>query len=420
VSPTTQRIVIGVGTLVVVVLTIVIALIASLSEQDSALLNTPTQTQTMTRIPPTNTSTLTPIPPTNTTTHTPTTIPSTNTPTPLTDTLSTPTNTPMLPPTNTATPIPPDTPTPLPTSSCSQTPVNWVMYIVERGDSWDTLSRRVNLSVFELQQANCRTDTLTPQQTLYLPFIPPTPTPTDTPAPTATPTNIPAQPPSATTTPTPMVPIIDSVTPHDGPLGETARLFVFGKNLGLLDNNQLIDGSGLQVELIQVEPSSGSVRLEIVRASSTDIEAIVPATLPEGCYNLLVVNPRNPNSRGVIKAFAYTNNNEVYPCIENATPTPVPTTAVIKLNNCTPARASINNDVEITCTGQNLRANDTSNFTVILRMGNEDVLLQLVTGTDVSFTARIPANITTGVYDLIVRNSDDQEAVKLNSFTADP
>lgn len=82
-------------------------------------------------------------------------------------------------------------------------PSNWVIYIVQPGDTLFNIAQRVNSSVSQLKYANCLTsDNIRSGQKLYVPYqpapivsptyIPPTtqpPAPTSTPIPTATPTD---------------------------------------------------------------------------------------------------------------------------------------------------------------------------------------------------------------------------------------
>lgn len=340
-----ERIAIGVATLVVVILTITAAFLLARDEVATptpSLTEIPTEIVVPTQRPTTSSPTDSP---TEAPTHSPTSIPTpipTEVPPP-TDTSVPPivetveTSTPELldPPTSTPTEtstIGPPTDTPTATrlpNACNRTPLEWVAYQIQRGDTWDTLSRRIGLSVFDLQLANCSTETLQPLDIIYLPFNPPTATPTDTPTSLPTPTTIPTIF-AATATPTPIAPVIEKVVPHNGPLGQQARLLVFGRNFGLANNAGGTVNDSFRAELIRIAPSSGTTPLQIVRVSSTDFEAIVPATLPEGCYHLLVVNPAN---RSAVKEQAYTNNPRQFSCDPNATstpthtppPTPIPT-----------------------------------------------------------------------------------------------
>ncbi len=88
-------------------------------------------------------------------------------------------------------------------------PLNWVVYIVQPGDTLYSLSLRCGVSIETIRQANCMSGyTIYAGQALYLPSLPPTltpsrmpsytPTPTTTPLPTSTPT------PTTTESPTPI------------------------------------------------------------------------------------------------------------------------------------------------------------------------------------------------------------------------
>jgi RNA polymerase sigma factor (sigma-70 family) len=132
----------------------------------------------------------------------------------------------------TATPSPTAIPSPTVTSSPTATPcgppADWVIYSVQPGDGYYALARRTNISIQQIQQANCTTDLrLFAGQSLFLPFIPPpisTATPTSTPDPTdtATPTRPPFTPsatatvmPSFTATPTATATFTASPTPTE-------------------------------------------------------------------------------------------------------------------------------------------------------------------------------------------------------------
>jgi hypothetical protein len=432
-----QRIITGIGAVIIVVLTIVAAYFLTNQDQRVSQEITPTVSPTVTILPsietpiltetllietPVSTETLTP---TETSTSTPspteTALPSTETSIPTETTLpSTETSI----PTETATSEPTPTDTVVRHTDCQRTPLEWVDYSVERGDDWESLSQRVGLSPFDLQQANCRTSTLRPGEFVFLPFAPPTPTPTDTRVPEPTATSIPRAAATPISTPTPAKPMISQVTPHDGQLGQEVRLFVFGENLGLLDEHGIRTDSGLSVELIMIEPNSQSVSLKVVRASSTDLEAIIPASLPEGCYDLLVVNPSSPTKRSDIVEKAYTNNPLKYICLPNVTPTPSPTNSPTptsvpqppRIINCIPVQGVNDEDVTIECTGQSFASNDTG-FLVELRKSNTSIRLEVTTGTDTNFKAIIKTGIEVGVYDLVVTNPDKRSDIRRDAYT---
>jgi LysM repeat protein len=68
-------------------------------------------------------------------------------------------------------------------TSCSP-PVDWVVYIVEPGDSLSNIALRYDMKAEELQQANClpSADELQPGQPIYVPYPLPSPTPCILPA----------------------------------------------------------------------------------------------------------------------------------------------------------------------------------------------------------------------------------------------
>jgi LysM repeat protein len=117
--------------------------------------------------------------------------------------------------------IPPEIP---PSETCGP-PSNWVIYIVQRGDTLFSIAQRVNSTVSQLKNANCLTsNTIRTGQKLYVPYQPaPLPPPTEAPPtqapPSATPTEVvPTQPPpSDTPTEVPPTQAPPSATPTEVP-----------------------------------------------------------------------------------------------------------------------------------------------------------------------------------------------------------
>ncbi len=94
------------------------------------------------------------------------------------------------------------TPTPLPPPPCGPPP-GWVQYVVQQGDTLNSLAARTNTTVYAIAQASCLTrNVIHAGQVVWLPFLPPPPpTPRPTLPPTATFTPHPA--PTLTLTPVP-------------------------------------------------------------------------------------------------------------------------------------------------------------------------------------------------------------------------
>ncbi len=117
----------------------------------------------------------------------------------------------------TAPPTPSFTPTPTlpPSAIACPPPAKWSAYFVQSGDTLFSLARSLNISVEEVQIANCLDDDLVQVgQIIFLPIPTPAPTPTFTAretlpvapaAPAATPT--PTAPPLPATAPTPAAPL---------------------------------------------------------------------------------------------------------------------------------------------------------------------------------------------------------------------
>jgi LysM repeat protein len=407
-----QRVAIAAGTLIVVLLTVVIALF--LAAQDFEQPAPPEQTPVAVASPTTpstdiDTPTAPVLPPTAT--PSPTDLP-TATPTP-TETLEptvpppspTSTNTPVpVPPTDTATPvvvIVTATPVPGATTAATgpcQPPPNWVTYEAQSGDTLDSLARRVGSSVFELQQVNClESVNLRTGQSVYLPSIPPTPTETRTPGPTPRPGNTP------TRTPTAIRPIVDDVVP-DRVDENTAQSEVV---ITVLGRNFNPSASGFRVELRG--PQSVLLQLGDAR-SSTNFDAIVPPNLPVGTYDVVVTNPNS--DRAGVKESAYV--------IGEAPPTVTPSPRPI-ISDFSPKRGSRSDEITLTITGSFFQPND-PNFVVQLQRGGNEFVLDLGDDrTSTSFQAIIQPNqlTETGDYDLVVTNPDGQSDIADDPYRAE-
>lgn len=83
-------------------------------------------------------------------------------------------------------PSPTETPTPLPTPASCPPPSGWVPYVIQSGDTLESLAALVNTTPEALAAGNCLlVDGLVAGYILYVPMLPPTPTsvPTVTPIP---------------------------------------------------------------------------------------------------------------------------------------------------------------------------------------------------------------------------------------------
>jgi hypothetical protein len=142
------------------------------------------------------------------------------------------------------------------------------------------------MSVKELYDANCLDSfTVFPGQMIYLPFIPPTPTPTNTFTPvTPTQTRTPTATPTRTETPTatPRAPEIISSEPDQGSVSEEVIIAIQGRYFQP-------DQEGFTAEL----RTGGRIQSLILGdlATSTGFEARVPKDIPPGLYDLWVINP---------------------------------------------------------------------------------------------------------------------------------
>jgi LysM repeat protein len=403
-----QRIAIAVGTVVIVILTIAAALFLAMNDMPD---ETPTPiaqiepTTTATASPPVATATFTAIP------ASPTTKPATSLPTLPTDTpsplpaTSTPTPSPLPPsdtPTQaviivTATSLPAATPVEATQGGTCQPPSNWIIYPVEVGDTLQSLAARTDSSVTELQKYNCLSSaTLQPGQQIYLPFVPPTPTS----VPTATTTPRPG--PSPTRSPTPLRPQIDSVVPNQvdrATADSDVLITVVGQNFQPEARDFRVDLRG-----------PASVELTIVnRGSSTSFDALVPAGLPDGTYDMVVTNFFD---RAGTRPSAFT----IGPPVPTTTPSPAPD--VIRF---TPTSGKISEEIILTVQGLYFAADQTG-FKVELQAISGSFRHELDLGnirTDTNFTAIIKSDtLERGDYNLVISNPDGRSDIASDRYRA--
>ena len=407
-----QRVAIAIGTLLIVLLTVIAAIFLAMQdlpgeETPVALEITPTPTAAPATSTATVSATASPLPPTDTPSATP--LPPTDTPEPPSPTTAPPTDTPVpLPPTFTPTPFeiivtatplpePPTSAAPAGTPGVCQPPPSWVAYSVQPGDTLDRLATRTDATVFELQQVNClETLNLRVNQTIFLPFVPPTPTVTWTPTPTSPPG------PTPTRTPTPIAPQIDSVVPNRvdrDTADEEVTITVLGRNFR--PNRR-----GFTVEL----RGPATVELELGQAySSISFDAIVPADLPEGTYSLVVTNP---DGRAGIRQSAYT----IGPATPTDTPAPAPD--IIRF---TPTAGEVDEEIILTVQGVNFQSSEIG-FKVELQSISSSFRVELDLGeirTNTNFTAIIrPNSLNGGDYNLVVTNPDGRSDIASTLYRA--
>ncbi len=418
VQPTSslQRLAIAAGVLIIVVLTVVAALFLAMEdlpegEEPTALVQvTPT-----TPIPPTATPSPSPSataePPAPTPSPSPTS-PGPEEPTVTPSATATATNSPEptpAPPTPTqmvvvvtATP-PPGTPaqpgpaTPPPAEGVCQPPPTWVSYQVQVGDTLNSLAERTGSTVFELQQVNClESFTIQPGQTVYLPFIPPTPTITPTASATARPG------PTPTRTATPISPQIDSVTPNRvdrEAADEEVTITILGRNFRPREQGFRVDLRGPASVQLQVGPGG----------TSTSFETIVPPGLPLGSYDLVVTNS---DGRAGTRQSVYTIGPP------RPTDTPAPAPDVIRF---TPTSGLISEEIVLTVQGRDFQADQTG-FRVELQSISSSFNVELELGevrTDTNFTAIIPPDsLERGDYNLVVTNPDGRSDIASDRYRA--
>jgi LysM repeat protein len=180
--------------------------------------------------------------------------------------------------TSTPTMTPTPTPTPTPTGELCGPPSDWVLILVESGDTLAEISAAYGVSIADLQYANCLGDStvIDPGTGLYVPNAPtitptPIPTNTSTPKPTAASTNAPTKTNTPTSTPVPADPTstptpTNTVIPSDsnavffnqsGPTGSINDCLNFYKT-------DVIDPDGITaVKLFYVvDPNAGGTKTE--------------------------------------------------------------------------------------------------------------------------------------------------------------
>ncbi len=341
-----------------------------------------------------------PSPPDN---PTPSTTPSpTATPTPVPPT-PTPTNTLPPPASNTPSPTPPlPTATATPTvveeeeeGRCPRTPSDWVEYVVQVGDTLDRLGARVGLSVADLFDNNCLDSfTIRPGEIIYLPFTPPTLTPTPT---ATTGTNV--TPPRIPTTPAPTTnrPVIFDCTPglirYELSLATPALTPTPSnqrRDFTCTGTNLRPAAQGFRAEL---RGPNGQNIFQLLGGDGTTLRGTIPTFPPEGSYDLIVTNP---NGQSTIENNVLT--------VEVNPPTPGP-----KCFSVDPDSGFNDRDVTVSVQGRDFRPNE-AGFRVELRADGEVFAVLSLTGSRSStdFTAIVPADLPPGGYDLVVTNPDGQ------------
>ncbi|MCB0195148.1 MAG: LysM peptidoglycan-binding domain-containing protein [Anaerolineae bacterium] len=414
-SSTTQRLLIGAATLIVIVLTVAAAIFLALPSGDDTPVATATPDNVVVQAE------------TVTATLTPTSLPFTDTPTPT----STPqeivqteeppaADTPTLIPTATNTTAPP-TPTPLsntptrsvivvtatrppatPTRNPCAPPQDWVEYVVRPGDTLSSIAQKVNIGQTDLQQINClASSVLQTGQVIYLPFIPPDATVTNTTTPTPNPTS------TRPSTPTPIAPIIDEVDARDvatdDPDVQQIIVVAIGRNFRPREAGFKAELTGPTLIRLDVDLSSSNTS---VRATKL-VAASLVTDLPPGTYDLIITNP---DGRSDIA-------NGVYP---RGTPTPTPPPPDIF--DVSPSAGRLSEQVALTITGQNFIPRDIRVQLQRSTGGGQTFELDVETDTATVSSLRAIIRATqlsqTGSYDVIVINRDNQTAVEREAYDA--
>jgi len=405
-----QRVAAAVGTVIIVILTIAAALFLAMEDIPDEPPTPVAQVDGSATATASRTATV-PLSPTSTPAVAAASPPGTPVPPPPLPALPTDTPSP-LPPTSTPTPVPPPTDTPAPiivtatpppagtpttqVGTC-QPPADWIVYTVETGDTLQGLAARTGSSITELQNFNCLSSfTLQAGQQIYLPLVPPTVTS----VPTATTTRRPG--PTPTRTPTPLRPQIDSIVPNqvDRVTADSDVLItVLGQNFQPQARDFRVDLRG-----------PASVELTIANVgSSTAFDAIVPAGLPDGTYDMVVTNPFD---RAGTRLSAFT----IGPPVPTDTPSPAP-----DIIRYTPTSGKISEEIILTVQGLYFAADQTG-FKVELQAISGSFKHELDLGdirTDTTFTAIIqPDTLERGDYNLVVSNPDGRSDIASDRYRA--
>ncbi len=414
-SKSLQRFLIGGGTLLVVILTLIGAVMLAMQDMPPdnktpvaqatttppAAVNTPVllPTLTFTPAPPAVTTTLvapatvTPVAPLPVEVS-PTAAPATFTPAPLPAT-----DTPAAPPAPSNTPVPPAaTKAPVTTAGGTcQPPASWIVYPTQLGDTLNSLATRTGVTVFDLQQANCLASyTIQPGQNIYLPMVPPTPT--FTPVPQATGTRLP----TPTRTATPVSPKIGTALVQTDVSANVVAVFVTGENFRPQEQ-------GFRAELI----GPTTVQLQIGgAATSTSFEGRASLDkLALGNYDLVVINPDGRMD----------TRTQVWPPSDT---TPTPTPAPPEITRVSPSSGYRTQDVRLTVQGRNFRPLE-AGFRTELQLTDGSFNVDLTidesvrSATSTSYDVLIPAGtLETGSYDLLVTNPNGQTAIQRFAYEA--
>jgi LysM repeat protein len=412
-SSPVQRLLIGAGTLIVVILTVVGAVFLAMqdvSEQSTPAAQTPATVAVVVPTPETDTPVSSPTPiPTPTITPTSTDSSPSATPSATNPPAAVATNTAVPAPTNTfpppatpvpeqptATPVPPPSATPAEMTAC-QPPPNWVSYEVKVGDTLNIISSLTNSSVAELQTVNCLNSfTIRPGDVIFVPFTPPTVTPTSPPPATPLPR------PSPTRTSTPIAPRINTTLVEIDLNENLVKVFVTGENFRSREQGFRAELQGFTT----IPLTLGEAR------TSTSFEATAPLDeLPLGKYSLVVINPNGE----------LTIRENVYPP-SNATPTATP--APPEITRVSPASGQISDDVRLTIQGRNFKPLEAS-FRVELQSEDgavtEEVNIDesIRPATSTSFDVLVLSGLLVrGRYDLLVTNPDGQTDIERLAYEA--
>ena len=217
---------------------------------------------------------------------------------------------------------------------------------------------------------------------------------------------MPQQGPTATRTSTPIAPRISSVIARQ--TDTDIIVIVEGENFRSREG-------GFRAELVgptTIALTLGQARTDTSFEASAPIPTDLPADLPTGAYDLVVINPSG----------RLDTRTDVFPPSDApATATPLPP----EITRVSPTSGNISEDVRITIQGRNFRPLE-SGFRVEVRStdGNTSVDLGIdqtvrpATGTSFDVVLRSGDLSSGGTYDILVTNPDGQTDIERSAYTA--
>ncbi|MFN8490070.1 MAG: CARDB domain-containing protein [Caldilineaceae bacterium] len=216
------------------------------------------------------------------------------------------------------------------------------------------------------------------------------PTNTPTPTPTVTPTNTPL--PTATATNTPLPTATSTATPTLAPTGSGLRVTIIEPNHGLNTAPTTVNVRGVDFADPPTVKLGDQALEQVRRMDANQLQAVVPAGLPAGVYDLIVTNP---TGQSAVLANAFTVQSDGPALLE-----------------VYPERGSASLPNEITLMGSNF-ADGAS-----VQLGTTPPMTLPVTFiSDTLLRATVPNGLTAGLYAITVTNPDGKSNTLAAAYT---